>query len=127
VEEAAKKVDGLNIPLGLDVLGGPSAGRIAQLLTPGGKLVVYGGVTLKPMELPALALIGKRLTVVAFFESYPDMYAKVGPALRKLVKYLRPDGPKQPVAAVYTLDRLKDAVEHAVTGTKVLLQFDGAA
>jgi NADPH:quinone reductase-like Zn-dependent oxidoreductase len=127
LDEAAKKVEGLNIPLGLDVLGGPSAGRVAQLLTPGGKLVVYGGVTLKPMELPTLAIIGKRLTVVAFFETYPDIYAKVGPALRKLVKYLGPNGPKQPVAGVYTLDRLKDAVQHATTGTKVLLQFDGAS
>jgi NADPH:quinone reductase-like Zn-dependent oxidoreductase len=125
LDQAAKKVEGLNIPLGLDVLGGPSAGRISQLLTPGAKLVVYGGVTLKPMELPTLAIIGKRLTVVAFFETYPDIYAKVGPALTKLVKYLGPNGPKQPVAAVYTLDRLKDAVAHAVTGTKVLLQFDG--
>jgi NADPH:quinone reductase-like Zn-dependent oxidoreductase len=127
LDEAAKKVEGLNIPLGLDVLGGPSAGRVAQLLSPGGKLVVYGGVTLKPMELPTLAIIGKRLTVVAFFETYPDIYAKVGPALRKLVKYLGPNGPKQPVAGVYTLDRLKDAVQHATTGTKVLLQFDGAS
>ncbi|KLU28069.1 hypothetical protein EOS_00615 [Caballeronia mineralivorans PML1(12)] len=127
LDDAAKKVEGLNIPLGLDVLGGPSAGRVIQMLTPGGKLVVYGGVALKPMELPTLAIIGKRLTVVAFFQTYPDMYAKVGPTLTKLVKYLGPNGPKQPVAAVYTLDRLKDAVAHAVTGTKVLLQFDGAS
>ncbi len=54
------------------------------------------------------------------------MYAKVGGALRKLVKYLGPNGPKQPVAAVYPLDRLKEAVQHAATGTKVLLEFDGA-
>jgi NADPH:quinone reductase-like Zn-dependent oxidoreductase len=93
LDQAAKKVEGLNIPLGLDVLGGPSAGRIAQLLTPGAKLVVYGGVTLKPMELPTLAIIGKRLTVVAFFESYPDIYAKVGPALTKLVNGRVSEGP----------------------------------
>jgi NADPH:quinone reductase-like Zn-dependent oxidoreductase len=40
LDEVAKKLEGLNIPLGLDVLGGPSTGRVAQILTPGGKLVV---------------------------------------------------------------------------------------
>ncbi|MBM7049257.1 zinc-dependent alcohol dehydrogenase family protein [Rhizobium lusitanum] len=127
LDEVAKKLEGLNIPLGLDVLGGPSAGRVAQILTPGGKLVVYGGVTLKPMELSSLAIIGKRLTVEAYFQSYPDLYVKTNEALNKLVKHLGPKGPTQPVAAVYPLDRVKDAVAHAVTGTKVLLHFDGAA
>ena len=40
LDEAPKKLEGLNIPLGLDVLGGPSAGRVLQFLSPGGKLVV---------------------------------------------------------------------------------------
>jgi NADPH:quinone reductase-like Zn-dependent oxidoreductase len=126
LDEASKKLEGLNIPLGLDVLGGPSAGRVLQFLTPGGKLVVYGGVSLKPSELSNLALIGKRLTVVAYFQTYPDMKPKSDAALRRLVKYLGPNGIEQPVAAVYTLDRLKDAIAHAVTGKKALLQFDGA-
>jgi NADPH:quinone reductase-like Zn-dependent oxidoreductase len=126
VEEAAKKLQGLHIPLGLDVLGGPSTGRVAAFLSPGGKLVVYGGVTLKPMEIPALTVIGKRLSIVGYFQTYPDMQAKGNAALKKVAKYLGPHGPKQPVAAVYTLDRLKEAVTHATTGTKVLLQFDGA-
>ena len=126
LNEAAKKSEGQNIPLGLDVLGGPSAGRVLQFLTPAGKLVVYGGVSLKPSELSNLALIGKRLTAATYFQTYPDMKPKSDAALRRLVKYLGPNGIEQPVA-VYTLDRLKDAVAHAVTGKKVLLQFDGAS
>jgi NADPH:quinone reductase-like Zn-dependent oxidoreductase len=125
LDEAAKKLEGMNVPLGLDVLGGPSAGRVVQMLSPGGKLVVYGGVALKPMELSSMAIIGKRLSVVAYFQIYPDMQPKSEAARRKLVKYLGPNGPKQPVAAVYPLDRLKEAVAHAVTGAKVLLKFDG--
>ena len=57
--------------------------------------------------------IGKRLTVVGYFQTYRDMQAKSDAALKKPVKYLGPDGPRQPVAAVYTLDRLKDAVAQA--------------
>src|ERR1700722_4861579 len=56
LDEAAKKLEGMHVPLGLDVLGGPSAGRVVQMLSPGGKLVVYGGVALKPMELSSLAI-----------------------------------------------------------------------
>jgi mitochondrial enoyl-[acyl-carrier protein] reductase / trans-2-enoyl-CoA reductase len=126
LDNAMKKLEGLTISLGLDVLGGPSAGRVLQFLTPGGKLVVYGGVSLKPYELSNLAIIGKRLTVVAYFQTYPDLKPKADAALRRLARYLGPNGIEQPVAAVYTLDRLKDAVAHAVTGKKVLLQFDGA-
>jgi NADPH:quinone reductase-like Zn-dependent oxidoreductase len=115
----------MNVPLGLDVLGGPSAGRVLQMLSPGGKLVVYGGVALKPMELSSLDIIGKRLSIAAYFQTYPDMKPKSDASRKRLVKYLGRNGPTQPVAAVYPLDRLKDAVAHAVTGTKVLLKFDG--
>jgi NADPH:quinone reductase-like Zn-dependent oxidoreductase len=127
LNEALKKLDGLHVPLGLDVLGGPSAGRVLQMLSTGGKLVVYGAVTLKPLELMGGAIIGKGLTVVGFAQASPPMKAKSNAALRNLVKYLGMNEIKQPVAAVYTLDRLKDAVAHAVTGKKVLLQFDGAS
>jgi NADPH:quinone reductase-like Zn-dependent oxidoreductase len=125
LDEAAKKFQGLNVPLGLDVLGGTSGGRVLQMLSPGGKLVVYGGVSLKPLELMSLALIGKRLSVAAYFQTYPDMQPKSDASRKRLARYLGRNGPTQPVAAVYPLDRLKDAVAHAVTGTKVLLKFDG--
>jgi NADPH:quinone reductase-like Zn-dependent oxidoreductase len=127
LEEATNKLQGLNIPLGLDVIGGVSAGRVLQILSPGGKLVIYGGVSLKPSELSNLALIQKRLTVEAYFQTYPDLKPKAEAALRKVAKYLGPNGPVQPIVAVYNLDRLKEAVAHAVTGKKVLLQFDGAS
>jgi mitochondrial enoyl-[acyl-carrier protein] reductase / trans-2-enoyl-CoA reductase len=126
LDGAAKRLQGMNVPLGLDVLGGPSAGRVLQMLSPGGKLVVYGGVALKPMELSSLAVIGsKRLSVAAYFQTYPDMKPKSDASRKRLVKYLNLSGPTQPVAAVYPLNRLKDAVAHAVTGKKVLLKFDG--
>jgi NADPH:quinone reductase-like Zn-dependent oxidoreductase len=127
LNEALKKLDGLHVPLGLDVLGGPSAGRVLQMLSTGGKLVVYGAVTLKPLELTGGAIIGNGLTVVGFAQASPHMRARSNAALRNLVKYLGANGIRQPVAAVYTLDRLKDAVAHAVTGKKVLLQFDGGS
>ena len=127
LEVAMKKLEGLNVRLGLDALGGPSAGRVLQLLSRNGKLVVYGAVTLSPLELPGGAIIGNGVTVEGFFELSPEMKPKVDATLRSLVKYIGPNGIKQPIAAIYTLDRLKVAVAHAVQGRKVLLQFDGAS
>ena len=127
LDMARRRFEGLNVRLGLDALGGPSAGRVLQLLSRYGKLVVYGAVTLTPLELPGGAIIGNGLTVDGFSELSPEMMPKVTPTLTNLVKYLGPDGIKQPVAAIYTLDRLKEAVAHAVQGRKVLLQFDGAS
>ena len=124
---AAKTLEGLHVRLGLDALGGASAGRVLQLLSPYGKLVIYGAVTLTPLELPGGLIMSKGLTVEGFFELSPEMKPKVTATLRSLVKYLGPGGIRQPIAATYTLDRLKEAVAHAVTGRKVLLQFNGAS
>jgi hypothetical protein len=65
------RLQGLNVRLALDVIGGSSAGRLLQLLSPKGKLVTYGGVSGKPMELPGSLLIWKQLTVEGFFEGPP--------------------------------------------------------
>ena len=124
---ALEALEGLNVRLGLDALGGPAAGRLLQLLSRNGQLVVYGAVTLKPLELPPGAIIGNALTVRGFSELSPEMRPRVDATLRSLVRYLGPNGIRQPVAATYTLDRLKEAVAHAVQGRKVLLQFDGAS
>lgn len=125
LDAAMKKLEGMRVRLGLDVLGGPPAGRLLQMLGTGGTLVNYGSVTHKPLELPGGPLGSKALHITGFFEGNPAMLPKVDPTLRRLVKYLGPNGPEQPVAAVYPLDQLKDAVAHAVAGGKVLLRFDG--
>ena len=44
------RLQGLNVRLALDVIGGASAGRLLHLLSPKGKLVTYGVVSGKPME-----------------------------------------------------------------------------
>ena len=47
------RLQGLNVRLALDVIGGASAGRLLHFLSPKGKLVTYGDVSGKPMEIPA--------------------------------------------------------------------------
>jgi NADPH:quinone reductase-like Zn-dependent oxidoreductase len=124
---AKERLQGLNVRLALDVLGGPAAGRLLQTLSRKGKLVVYGAVTLKPMELPAGVLIGGELTVEGFFEHSERMIPKIDSTLRQVAGMISgPDAILQPVAATYPIEQIKEAVAHAVQGKKVILDIGGA-
>jgi NADPH:quinone reductase-like Zn-dependent oxidoreductase len=115
------RLRGLNVRLALDVIGGASTGRLLHLLSPKGKLVTYGVVSGKPMELPGSLLIWNQLSVEGFFEGHPHILPKIAPALHDLVKMIGPGGIRQPIAATYPIDRVKEAVAHAVKGGKILL------
>ncbi|MFW0754770.1 zinc-dependent alcohol dehydrogenase family protein [Pseudomonas sp. H11T01] len=125
---AKERLKDLNIRLALDVLGGPAAGRLLQTLSPKGKLVVYGAVTLKPMEISAGVMIAGDLTIESFFEYSERMAPKVIPTLRQLTGLISgPDAIVQPIAATYPIDQIKEAVAHAIQGKKVILDIGGAA
>jgi NADPH:quinone reductase-like Zn-dependent oxidoreductase len=119
------RLQGLNVRLALDVIGGASAGRLLHLLSPRGKLVTYGVVSGKPMELPGSLVIWKQLSVEGFYEGHPHILPKIAPMLRELVKMIGPGGIRQPIAAIYPIDQVKEAVAHAVRGGRILLSLGG--
>lgn len=119
----APALQGLNVRLALDGVGGASARRLAEVLGVGGKLVAYGAASHAPMEVSAQHLIFKRLTVHGFFEGHPENAARVPAVLADLAGLLRPGGIRQPIAAIYPAAEAKAAVAHAVGGGKVLLAF----
>ena len=120
---AQARLRGLNVRLALDVIGGASAGRLLHLLSPKGKLVTYGVVSGKPMELPGSLFIWKQLSVEGFYEGHPHILPKITPVLRELVKMIGPGGIRQPIAATYPIDQVKEAVAHAVKGGRILLSL----
>jgi NADPH:quinone reductase-like Zn-dependent oxidoreductase len=113
----------LNVRLAFDVVGGASAGRLLRLLSPKGKLVTYGDVSGQPIELPGSLLIWNQLSVEGFFEGHPHILSKIAPVLRELVKMIGPGGIRQPIAATYPIDQVKEAVAHAVKGGRILLSL----
>jgi NADPH:quinone reductase-like Zn-dependent oxidoreductase len=117
------RLQGLNVRLALDVIGGTPAGRLLHLLSPKGKLVTYGAVSGKPMELPGSLLIWKQLSVEGFYEGHPHILPKIAPALRGLVEMIGPGGVRQPIAATYPIDQVKEAVAQAVKGGKIVLKL----
>ena len=65
----------------------------------------------------------KKLTVEGFFEGHPHIVPKIAPVLRELVKMIGPGGIRQPTTATYPIDRVKEAVAHAVKGGRILLSL----
>ncbi|MCQ8242241.1 zinc-dependent alcohol dehydrogenase family protein [Rhizosaccharibacter radicis] len=115
--------EGSTIRLALDGVAGTSTQRLAQLLAPGGTLVSYGAATRQPLAVPAGDLIFRKITVRGFWEGHPENMARVVPILRELAGMIGPNSVRQPVAGIYTLDRLHEAVAHAERRGRVLLDF----
>jgi NADPH:quinone reductase-like Zn-dependent oxidoreductase len=91
---------GMPISLGLDAVGGPATATIASVLSPGAYLVSYAQVSGLPIHVRQGDLIGKRLKILAS---------------GKL---------SLPITTTYKPSQIKEAIEHAQRGAKVLLNFN---
>ena len=60
-------------------------------------------------------MIWNQLTVEGFFEGHPHILPKIAPIPRELVKMIGPGGIRQPIAATYPVDRVKEAVVVAIS------------
>jgi NADPH:quinone reductase-like Zn-dependent oxidoreductase len=83
--------------------------------------VAYAALGKAPVEISALALIFKRISVRGFFLSDPEHAAKIAPLVVEAAELLRSGRLHAPVAATYPLSAIKDAVAHVQRGGKVLL------
>jgi hypothetical protein len=83
-------------------------------------------VTEKPLELSGATLTFKKISVEAFFMGFPEEGAKARGLLPDLGRMLAAERIHQPISAIYTLDRIQDAAEHAARGGRILLDIAGA-
>src|SRR5690606_20781656 len=112
-----------------NAVGGDSALRLMGLLAHGGTMITYGAMGRQPVKVPASLSIFRDLRVRGFWvtrwvESMAHseaaaLYARLGGLVR--------DGSlRQPVAAVYPLERIADALAHAAQSArdgKILLDL----
>lgn len=126
IGQAQTRISGLNVRLGLDVLAGPAAGRVFDLISPGGKLINYGAVTQKPLELSAVPLTFKGIAVEGFFLGMPETARKAFATLPALGDILAAERIEQPIAATYPIDGIKDALRHSLKGGRILLAMAAA-
>jgi NADPH:quinone reductase-like Zn-dependent oxidoreductase len=126
--ELAKQIQtaigGVPISLGLDAVGGSAAATMASVLSPGAHLVSYAALSGLPIHLPQLDLIGKRLNIHGFWMYYEEYLPKVRAALTEAAKVVASGKLRLPITTTYKPSQIKEAIEHAQRGGKVLLDFN---
>src|SRR6266849_5456458 len=126
-KEIKEAVDQAELRLALDGVSGPASGVLASTLSPHGTLVSYAAMSLGPMSLSPLDVIFKPLTVKGFWLGHPESVAKMAPAVAQAAEMIASGQVSVPVAATYALSSIKEAVEHAQRGGKVLLDVAGSS
>jgi NADPH:quinone reductase-like Zn-dependent oxidoreductase len=126
-KEIKQAVAQAGLRLGLDGVSGPASGVIASTLSPQGTLVSYAAMSAGPMSISPLDVIFKPLTVRGFWLGHPEYAAKSAPAVGQAAEMIASGRVHIPVAATYPLSSIKEAVEHAQRGGKVLLAVAGSS
>ncbi len=110
------------VRLALDGVSGPATGVLAATLSSHGTLVSYAAMSASPISISPLEVIFKPLTIPGFWLGHPEYAAKSAPAVRQAAEMIASGAVHIPVAAIYALSSIKDAVVHAQRGGKVLLE-----
>ena len=119
VEKARVGGEG-SVRLAVDSVGGDATATLIQMLSDRGVLVTYSSASGKPMAVNALHLIGKHLTVKGFFLGDFDHMSKILPAQIEAAPLVVSGALRVPVAAVYRMSKIKEAVAHLLEGGKIL-------
>ncbi len=119
------------IPLGIDAVAGAATGRLAACLAEGGTLVNYGLLSGKPCAIDPHQVVFRQITLTGFWlvkflgamsgEEKIALYADLGARVASRALEVE-------IAAVYGIDEIKTALEHAARearGGKVLVTPNG--
>lgn len=127
VERIREAVGRDGLRLALDGVSGPATGVLASALSPGGTLVCFAAMSEAPISMNPLDVIFKPLTVKGFWMGHPEWLAKIPSAVEQAAGMIASGQVHVPVAAVYALSAIKEAVAHALRGGKVLLDIAGSS
>ena len=115
---------GAPIALGLDAVGGPATAMIANALSPGAHLVCYAWLSGAPIHVSQADLIVKRLNIHGFWMYYEEYLPKIRPALAEATNVVASGKLSLPFTQIYKPPQIKEAIEHAERGGKILLDFN---
>lgn len=126
-QKASAHVGDGKVRLAIDGISGIAGASLIHYLSPGATLVTYAlmsGEFTVPVNV--MDTIFKRITVKGFFQSHPQYDALIPDALKGAVQLLADGLLHAPVAAVYPMSEIKQAVAHAERGGKVLLDIQAS-
>jgi NADPH:quinone reductase-like Zn-dependent oxidoreductase len=111
------------VRLGLDALAGEAGFSLATTLAPDATMVVYAGLSAKPSSINPLNIILRGLIIKGFWLGHPNFNGTRAyhEALRESARLVADGKLMVPVAAVYPIDRLAEAIAHAQNGGKCCL------
>ena len=122
-EQIRVATSGAPIRLGLDAVGGQATATITRVLSLGAHLVSYAWLSGLPIHLPQGDLIGKRLNINGFWMYFDEYLPKIRAALTAATNVVASGKLTLPISATYKPSQIKEAIEHAERGGKVLLEF----
>ena len=126
-KEIKAAVGKAELRLALDGVSGPATGVLASTLSLHGTLVIYAAMSEAPMSISPLDAIFKDLTMRGFWLGHDESLAKSAPAMVQAAEMVASGRVHIPVAATYALSSIKDAVAHALSGGKILLDIAGSS
>jgi NADPH:quinone reductase-like Zn-dependent oxidoreductase len=129
-EGVKRATGGASIRLGLNSVGGDSALRLANCLSPGGTVVSFGAMSLQPLKIPTGLLIFKDLRFRGIWIN--KWYDSATPsermeAFRRLFDMVRRGLLETKVEKAYPINEVKAAVAHAAQGKrsgKIIFEFE---
>ena len=123
-DRVAEAVSDSRVRLALDGISGEATGQLAGYLSTGGTLVGYALMSGDPMvKVKVLDLLWKDMTVRGFSLGHSKYDPKIPSVLEESARLIATGKLKVPVAAVYPLAQIKEAVAHVERGGKVLLNI----
>jgi NADPH:quinone reductase-like Zn-dependent oxidoreductase len=122
VELIREKTAGAAIRLAFDGVSGASTALLARILSADGTLVSYSAMSGAPMSISPLDVIFKRITVRGFLLNDYDFGSLVRPAIEQAAELISRGRFHAPIAVIYPISAIKDAVAHTLRGGKVLLK-----
>ena len=126
-KEIKAAVGKAELRLALDGVSGPATGVLASTLSLRGTLVIYAAMSEAPISISPLDAIFKDLTMRGFWLGHDESLAKSAPAMVQAAEMVASGRVHIPVAATYALSSIKDAVAHALSGGKILLDVAGSS
>lgn len=129
-QRVAEITDGAMVPYAVDCIGGPGVVDVIDSLAPLGRLLVYGTLSGEPVPLDTRRLmVGQRIMEGFWLSEWvkqQGIFTMLG-LFRQIKSLLSADILTSPVAGVFGLDQLSQAlerVEQPARGGKILLKLD---
>jgi NADPH:quinone reductase-like Zn-dependent oxidoreductase len=121
--EVNRATGGALVRLALDGVGADATGTLLDIVGWEAKIVCYAFPTRAPIKFNPFGLVAKRASIHPFFMHYPDNLAKIPEKIRSAAELVANRQLRLPIAALYPVGRFREALRHALSGGKVLLDF----